>query len=148
MPDEATLIPGSSFWNDIGKLNSWHDLPSIRPSCPKINTALTTYYSLKTNVSFAAGGSPSVSAKANGSFEPTPEVSDSCCARSQREKCCVSVESGAAARRKNRSFMQTAASISGRIHRLPDKSDLCNCGYCKCSKNCVRGIFHLVMQHS
>ncbi|MGB3242968.1 MAG: hypothetical protein WBB25_00420, partial [Sulfitobacter sp.] len=50
---------------------SWHDLPSIQPSCPNINTALTTYYSLKTNVGFAAGASSSVSAKAKGGFEPS-----------------------------------------------------------------------------
>jgi hypothetical protein len=51
-------------------LNSWHDLPSIQPSCPNINTALTTYYSLKTNDGFAAGAPSSVSAKAKGGFEP------------------------------------------------------------------------------
>jgi len=45
-------------------------LLSIQPSCPNINTALTTYYSLKTNVGFAAGASSSVSAKAKGGFEP------------------------------------------------------------------------------
>ena len=71
MHDEATLISGSSLWNDSGKLNYWHDLPSIQPYCTNINTALTTYYSLKTNVGFAAGVSSSVSAKAKGGFEPT-----------------------------------------------------------------------------
>ena len=63
LPDEATVIPGSSFWGESGKLNSWHDLPSIQPSCPNINTALTTYYSLKTDVGCAAGASSRVSEK-------------------------------------------------------------------------------------
>jgi hypothetical protein len=45
-------------------------LPSIQPSCPNINTALTTYYSLKTNDGFAAGAPSSLSAKGKGGFEP------------------------------------------------------------------------------
>jgi hypothetical protein len=52
-------------------LNSWHDLPSIQPSCPNINRALTTYFSLKTNDGFAAAASSSVSAKAKDGFEQT-----------------------------------------------------------------------------
>ena len=66
----------------------------------------------------------------NDDLEPTPEVSDSWCARSQRQKCCVSVKSGTEARRKNRSFMQTAARINGRIHRVRDTADLGHLAVC------------------
>lgn len=65
--------PYSRFFvwgGDRGKFNSWHDLPSIHPPCPNINTALTTYYSLKTSDGFAVGALSSVSAKAKGGSEP------------------------------------------------------------------------------
>jgi len=45
-------------------------LPSIHPSSPNINIALTTYYTRKTYVGFAAGAPLSVSAKAKGGSEP------------------------------------------------------------------------------
>jgi hypothetical protein len=51
-------------------------------------------------------------------FEPIVRVRISRCMRSQRGKCCVSVEFGAAAQRENRSFTQAAAKTNGRIHTL------------------------------
>ena len=70
LSDEATLVPGSAFRSDGRKLNSRHDLPSIQPSYPYINIALTTYYNLKPYVGFAMDAPPSVSAKAKGGGEP------------------------------------------------------------------------------
>ena len=72
LSDEATLVPGSAFRSDGRKLNSRHNLPFIQPSCPYINTALTTYYSLKPYVGFAMDAPPSVSAKAKGGKAPIP----------------------------------------------------------------------------
>lgn len=46
---------------------------------------------------------------ANGRNEPFVVVQNSCCLRSQRGKCCVGVESGAAERRKNKPFMLSEA---------------------------------------
>jgi len=46
---------------------------------------------------------------ANGSCEPEAEVMTVRCVRSQRGICCVSVKFGAAARRKNQPFVQSAA---------------------------------------
>jgi len=45
-------------------------LPSIQPSSPNINVALTEYYNLKTKVGLAAEAPPRVSAKAKGGYEP------------------------------------------------------------------------------
>lgn len=44
--------------------------------------------------------------------------------RPQREKCCVSVEFGAAAQRENQPFVRSTARIKGRIHRLRRKPDV------------------------
>jgi hypothetical protein len=47
---------------------------------------------------------------------------------SQRGKCCASVKFGAAAQRENQPFVQSAARIKGRIHRLQDKAPFrCGC---------------------
>lgn len=47
----------------------------------------------------------------NYGSEPTPEVSNSCCARSQHEKCGMSEKFRAAAQRKKRPFVQAVAWI-------------------------------------
>ncbi len=70
LPDEATFVPGSAFRCNGGKLDSRYDLPSIQPSNPNINIALTTYYSRKTCVGFVVAAPPSVSAQAKGGCEP------------------------------------------------------------------------------
>ncbi|MEN8892561.1 MAG: hypothetical protein ABF283_06645, partial [Planktotalea arctica] len=62
LADDPAFVPGFAFRGDSGKLDSWHDLPSIQPSNPNINIALTEYYNLKTNVGFAVDAPPSVSA--------------------------------------------------------------------------------------
>jgi len=48
LPDKATFVPGSALRGNGRKLDSWHNLPSIQPSSPNINIALTAYRSLKT----------------------------------------------------------------------------------------------------
>jgi hypothetical protein len=50
---------------------------------------------------------------ANGSNEPIVLIRFSRCMRSQRGKCCDRVKLGAAARRKNQPFVQSAARIRG-----------------------------------
>jgi hypothetical protein len=49
---------------------------------------------------------------ANGGFEPTAEVFNLCCVRSQRTKCFASARYFAAAQRENRPFIQTSERIS------------------------------------
>ena len=47
------------------------------------------------------------------SKEPTAEVSNLCCVRSQRELCCVGEDSEAAIQRKNQPFVQPATEAVG-----------------------------------
>ena len=49
-----------------------------------------------------------VRAAANDFGEPNPAIVISCCARTQRERCCVCEIFGAAAHRKDRTFTQVA----------------------------------------
>lgn len=84
---------------------------------------------------------------ANDSLEPTPEVSKSCCARSQRMKCRMSKKFGASLQRKERSFMHAAATIRRRIHRSRDRppvrrsAALANrLNYCSADFSVMRGI--------
>jgi hypothetical protein len=51
-------------------MDSRHDLPSIQPSSPNTNTALTRYYSPKSYVGFAMAAPPSLSALALGRLVP------------------------------------------------------------------------------
>ena len=62
---------------------------------------------------------PFVRIAANVSGEPIPAIVILCCERTQREKCGNSEELSAAAQRRDRPFMLTAARISGRIPRSP-----------------------------
>lgn len=71
LSNKAALIPGFADQCDSGKLDSRLDLPTIQPSSPNINTALTTNYCPKFDASIAVGVSPSFSAQASRRFEHT-----------------------------------------------------------------------------
>lgn len=74
---------------------------------------------------------------ANGRNEPEAAIDTSRCARSQHKKCGMSERFGAAAQRKKRPFVQTAAWIRRRIYKSRGKEPFC----CGCANDGIRERF-------
>jgi hypothetical protein len=62
-----------------------------------------------------------VQSAANGSIEPIAEVPNSCCVRSQRDKCRASKIFDAVMQLENRTFQRTAAWIKRRFYGSQEK---------------------------